>query len=78
MDVLYVDCFRKLGLNFDESSPTTVPLAGFATEVVKPLGTVTLAVTVGTYPKAKMLFSTFYVVDASSPFNAILGRPYIY
>lgn len=77
VDVLYVNCFRQLGINFDSLQPTSMPLTGFTTEVVRPLGTITLAVTVGDSPKDKTLLSTFYVIDSPSPFNIILGRPWI-
>lgn len=77
VDVLYVNCFRQLGINFDHLQPTTMPLTGFTTELVRPLGTITLAVTVGNHPREKTLMSTFYVIDSPSPFNIILGRPWI-
>ena len=40
-----------------------------------PLGTVTLPVTVGDYPQQITKDVTFLVVDCSSAYNAILGRP---
>lgn len=36
-----------------------------------------MVITVGVYPKEKTLISPFYVIDAPSPFNIILGRPWI-
>lgn len=77
VDVLYVNYFRQLGIRFNNLKPTFMPLTEFTTEVVRPLGTISLAVTVGDYPKDKTLLSTFYVIDAPSPFNIILGRPWI-
>ena len=40
-----------------------------------PLGTVTLFVMVGDYPQQITKDVTFLVVDCSSTYNAILGRP---
>ena len=40
-----------------------------------PLGAVTLLVTVGDYPQQITKDVTFLVVDCSSAYNAILGRP---
>ena len=40
-----------------------------------PLGAVTLSLTVGGYPQQITKDVTFLVVDYSSTYNAILGRP---
>ena len=40
-----------------------------------PLGTVTLPVTLGDYPQQITRDVTFFVVDCSSAYNAIIGRP---
>ena len=40
-----------------------------------PLGAVTLSVMVGDYPQQITKNVTFLVVDCSSAYNAILGRP---
>ena len=40
-----------------------------------PLGVVTLSVIVGDYPQQIAKNVTFLVVDCSSAYNAILGRP---
>ena len=48
---------------------------GFGGTRVFPLGVVTLTVTVGDYPQQITKDVTFLVVDYSSVYNAILGRP---
>ena len=55
--------------------PTNTPLVGFGGTKVYPLGVVTLPVTVGDYPQLITKDITFLVVDCSSAYNAILGRP---
>ena len=40
-----------------------------------PLGAITLSVVVGDYPQQIVKNVTFLVVDYSSAYNAILGRP---
>ena len=40
-----------------------------------PLGAITLSVVVGDYPQQIAKDVTFLVVDCSSAYNAILGRP---
>ena len=51
------------------------PLVGFGGTQVFPLGAVTLSVTVGDYSQQITKDVTFLVVDCSSAYNAILGRP---
>ncbi|XP_065619152.1 uncharacterized protein LOC136063143 [Quercus suber] len=55
--------------------PTDAPFVGFGGAKVFPLGAVTLAVTAGDYPQQITKDVTFLVVDHSSAYNAILGRP---
>ncbi|XP_075662883.1 uncharacterized protein LOC142632330 [Castanea sativa] len=55
--------------------PTDVPLVGFGGTRVYLPGAVTLSVTIGNYPQQITKDVTFLVVDCSSAYNAILGRP---
>ena len=54
---------------------TNAPLVGFGGSRVFPLGAVTLSVMVGDYPQQITKDATFLVVNCSSAYNAILGRP---
>ena len=54
---------------------TNAPLVGFGGTKVYPLGAITLPVMVGDYPQQITKDVTFLVVDCSSSYNAILGRP---
>ena len=42
---------------------------------VQPVGTITLPVVVGSYPQQVTREVNFLVVDCSSSYNAIIGRP---
>ena len=55
--------------------PMNAPLVGFGGSWVFPLGAVTLSVTIGDYPQQITRNVTFLVVNCSSAYNAILGRP---
>ena len=55
--------------------PTNAPFIGFGGSRLFPLGVVTLSVAVGDYPQQIIKDVTFLVVDCSSAYNAILGRP---
>ena len=62
-------------INKEHLVPTNAPFVGFGGTKVYPLGAVTLPVTVGDYPQQIIKDITFLVVDYSSAYNAILGRP---
>ena len=55
--------------------PINASFVGFGGTRVFPLGVVTLMVTVGDYPQQITKDVTFLVVDFSSVYNVILGRP---
>ena len=55
--------------------PTNAPLVSFGRTRVFPLGVITLFVTMGDYPQQIIKDVTFLMVDCSSAYNAILGRP---
>ena len=51
------------------------PFVGFRGTRVFPIGAITLSITIGDYPQQITKDVTFLVVDCSSAYNAILGRP---
>ena len=55
--------------------PTNASLVGFRGTKVYPLGAVTLPITIGDYTQQITRDVTFLVVDCSSVYNAIIGRP---
>ena len=62
-------------INRARLTPTKAPLVGFGGTRVLPLEAITLSVTVGDYPQQILQDVTFLVVDCSSAYNGILGRP---
>ena len=55
--------------------PSNTPLLGFGGTKVFPVGTITLLVTIGTYPQQLTREVSYLVVDCLSAYNAIIGRP---
>ena len=55
--------------------PTNASLVGFGGTRVYPIGVVTLSVMVADYPQQITKDVIFLVVDCSSAYSAILGRP---
>ena len=62
-------------LGRDQLRPMNSPLVGFGGMKVQPIGTITLPVVVGTYPQHVTKNMNFLMVDCSSFYNAIIGRP---
>ena len=74
-DILYYPAFQQMGIDRAQLIPTNAPLVGFEGIRVLPLGAIMLSVTVGDYPQQITEDVTFLVVDCSSAYNGILGRP---
>ena len=74
-DILYYPAFQQMRIDKERLIPTNTPLVGFEGTKVFPLGAITLFVMVGNYPQQITKDVTFLVVDCSSAYNAILGRP---
>ena len=74
-DILYYPAFQQIGIDRAQLIPTNAPLVGFGGTRVFLLGAVTLSVTVGDYSQQITKDVTFLVVNCSSAYNGILGRP---
>ena len=51
VDILYLDAYKRIGLDDNALSPATSPLYGFTRDHVMPKGTTKLAVTMGEHPR---------------------------
>ena len=74
-DILYYPAFQQMRINRARLIPTNAPLVGFGGTRILPIGSITLLVTVDDYPQQITKDVTFLVVDCSSVYNGILGRP---
>ena len=75
VDILYYPVFQQMRLGRDLLRLACSPLIGFGGMKVQPIGTVTLPVVVGSYPQQITKSVNFLVVDCSSSYDAIIGRP---
>ena len=75
VDILYYPAFQQMRIDREQLVPANALLVGFGGTKVFPIGVVTLSVTIGDYPQQITKDVTFLVVDYSSAYNAILGRP---
>ena len=64
-----------MNLERDQLRPVHSPLVGFGGMKVQPVGTITLPLVVGAYPQQVTGNVNFFVVDCSSSYNAIIGKP---
>ena len=74
-DILYYLAFQQIGIDRAQLIPLNASLVGLGGTRVFPLGAITLSVTVGNYPQQITRDVTFLMVDCSSAYNGILGRP---
>ena len=75
VDILYYFAFQQMRLGRDLLCLVCSPLIGFGGMKVRPVGTITLPVVVGSYLQQITKEVNFLVVDCSSSYNAIIGRP---
>ena len=74
-DILYYPAFQQMRLGQDLLCPVNSLLVGFGGMKVQPIGTATLPVVVWAYPQQITKDVNFLVVDCSSSYNAIIGKP---
>ena len=74
-DVLFYPTFQQMRINRDQLHPVNGFLVGFGGMKVQPVGIISLPVVVGEYPRQITKNVNFLVVDCSSSYDAIIGRP---
>ncbi len=73
-EVMYYDLYKKLGLGEADLASFVSPVFGFSGELIIPRGKTILPVLEGLIN----LQTEFLVVQASSPYNAIMGRDWLH
>ncbi|KAK8913989.1 hypothetical protein KSP39_PZI024103 [Platanthera zijinensis] len=75
VDVLFSTTLQNMNISRQQLTPAAGPIYGFDNHQVQVIGTVTLPVTLGEFPRQITHEAQFVVVDSSSAYNAIFGRP---
>ena len=70
-EIMYPDLYKGLGLRAEDLMPYSSPLVSFEGKVIIPKGHIRLPMQTGLV----MVEVDFIVVDASSPYTAIVARP---
>ena len=73
-EIIYPDLFKGLNLRTEDLTPYNSPLVSFEGKVVIPKGQIRLPVQTG----SETVEVDFIVVDAYSPYTAIVARPWLY
>ena len=74
-DILYYPAFQQMNLGQEQLRPVHSPLVSFYGMKVQSVSTISLPVVVGAYPQQVTRNVNFLVVNCSSSYNAIIGRP---
>ena len=72
--IMYPDLFKGLGLKPEDLATYSSPLVSFEGKMVVPKGQIRLPVQTG----SDVVEVDFIVVDAFSPYTAIMGRPWLH
>ena len=73
-EIMYPDLFKGLGLNPKDLNTHSSPLVSFEGKMVVPKGQIRLPV----QTESDVVEVDFIVVDAFSPYTAIMGRPWLH
>ena len=74
VEIMYPNLFRGLKLRPDDLTCHNSPLIGFDGKIIFPNGQIRLPVQAG----SKVVEVNFIMVDAYSPYTAILARPWLH
>ena len=74
VEIMYPNLYKGLGLKPENLTTYSSPLVSFEGKMVVPKGHIRLPVQVGT----DVVEVNFIVVDAFSPYIAIMGRPWLH
>ncbi|XP_074569823.1 uncharacterized protein LOC141826469 [Curcuma longa] len=75
VNIIFMSAFKQMQIDMDDLEPMTTSLYGFTGNEVRPLGQIRLAISLGEEPARRTRYCFFTIVDASSSYNVILGRP---
>ena len=74
VEIMYPDLFKGLNLRTEDLTPYNSPLVSFEGKVIIPKGQIRLPV----QTSSETVEVDFIVVDAYSPYTAIVARPWLH
>ena len=73
-EIMYPDLYKVLSLRAENPTPYSSPLVSFEGNVIIPMGQIRLPVQTG----SETVEVDFIIVDALSPYTAIVARPWLH
>ena len=73
-EIMYPDLYNGLSLRAEDLTPYSSPLVSFEGKVIIPKGQIRLSMQTG----SKTVEVDFIIVDAYSPYTAIIARPWLH
>ena len=73
-EIMYPDLYKGLNLKAEDLTPYSSPLVSFEGKIIIPKGQIRLSVQTG----SKVVQVDFIIVDAYSPYIAIVARPWLH
>ena len=73
-EIMYPDLYKRLSLRAEDLTPYSSPLVIFEGKIIIPKGQIRLPVQIG----SETVEVDFIVVDAYSPYTAIVARPWLH
>ena len=74
VEIMYLDLYKGLNLKSQDLTPYNSPLVSFEGKLIIPKGQIRLPVQTG----SEVVEVDFIVVDAYSPYTAIITRPWLH
>ncbi|KAM1278714.1 hypothetical protein ACFX2J_030697 [Malus domestica] len=74
VNIMFAEAFRALSVAEHLLDRSISPLISFSGDIVQPLGSIHLPLTIGTGPYTATITTNFLVVDCPTAYNVIFGR----
>ncbi|CAL8992900.1 unnamed protein product [Prunus brigantina] len=75
VSVMFAEAFNELQVPSHLLNRSITPLVSFSGEVVQPIGSIHLPISIGAAPQRRTITTPFLIIDRPTAYNVILGRP---
>ncbi|CAL8999641.1 unnamed protein product, partial [Prunus brigantina] len=75
VSVMFAGAFNELQVPSHLLDRSITPLVSFSGEVVQPIGSIHLPISIGSTPQRRTITTPFLIIDCPTAYNVILGRP---
>ncbi|CAL2238162.1 unnamed protein product [Prunus armeniaca] len=75
VSVMFAEAFNELQVPSHLLDRSITPLVSFSGEVVQPIRSIHLPISIGSAPQWRTITTPFLIIDCPTAYNVILGRP---